>query len=355
MQVEVIDLFCGVGGLTKGLSNAGLNVIAGFDNDKTCKYAYSHNNKSDFYLKDIRNVPSSFIDNLFSKNSLKVIVGCAPCQPFSNLRSKYKTNNQNDEKYNLLKEYGRIISEIKPTIISMENVPQITKTEIYNYFITLISQLGYKFDSQIINCSDYGISQGRKRFVLLGSLLGEIELIKPTNKNAPPTVKDYIYNLPPIHAGEVDAHDQLHQAASLSDKNILRIRASKPGGSWVDWPEELLCECHKKLTGSTYKSVYGRLKWDQIGPTITTQFYNYGTGRYGHPEQDRALSLREGALLQTFPRDYDFIDPNIKLSFRAIARHIGNAVPVKLGEVIGESIIHHIDSYNISPKRGLLQ
>ena len=161
-------------------------------------------------------------------------------------------------------------------------------------------------------------------------------------------VRNYIYNLPQVDAGNVDPHDPMHRAARLSDINLQRIRASVPGGTWRDWPENLRCECHKKDSGKTYSSVYGRMSWDQIGPTITTQFYCYGTGRYGHPVQDRALTLREGALLQTFPPNYNFINPDRAFSFRDIARHIGNAVPVRLGEVIGLSIIAHLDDNNIN-------
>ena len=153
--------------------------------------------------------------------------------------------------------------------------------------------------------------------------------------------------MPAIEAGQIDEHDPLHRASTLSPLNLQRIRASVPGGTWRDWPEELRCPCHRRNTGNTYGSVYGRMSWDQIGPTITTQFYNYGTGRFGHPEQDRALSIREGALLQTFPADYDFIDPEREFVVRDIARHIGNAVPVRLGEIIGQSIIAHLEVHGI--------
>ena len=160
-----------------------------------------------------------------------------------------------------------------------------------------------------------------------------------------PTSKFPIYDLPEIPAGGVCETDPLHRSAALSAINLERIQASIPGGTWRDWPENLRCACHLKNSGQTYSSVYGRMTWDQIGPTITTQFYSYGTGRYGHPEQDRALSLREGALLQTFPEDYDFIDPAHPFVFRDVARHIGNAVPVRLGEIIGQTIINHLHEH----------
>ena len=347
MPAEVIDLFCGVGGLTCGLMQSGLNVIAGFDIDATCQYAYTHNNHVPFHKRNIREITGTELNRLYGQNVLKILVGCAPCQPFSQMRSKLGEANLQDEKYNLLLEYGRLIEEIRPTIISMENVPQLQNTSVFQTFLNILDRNGYHYDMRVVYCPDYGISQSRRRFVLVGSLLGNIEIIPPTHNRNNVPVKDYIGNLPSISAGEIHNGDPLHQSSQLSEINLKRIRASKPGGTWKDWPEELRCACHKRESGQTYGSVYGRMRWEQVGPTITTQFFRYGTGRYGHPEQDRALSLREGALLQTFPANYDFIDPAVPFSLTSIGRHIGNAVPVRLGEVIGQSIINHLEQHNI--------
>jgi len=345
MPAQVIDLFCGVGGLTRGLLDAGLNVIAGFDNDPTCQFTYEHNNEVDYMVRNIREVTGEEINNLYDPDAIKILVGCAPCQPFSQMRFKLKDANQKDDKYNLLLEFGRLIEQTQPTVISMENVPQIRETEIYEQFLKTLQDNGYHIDAKVIFCPDYGIPQTRRRFVLVGSLLGPIQIIDPTHQRVDVHVRDFIENLPEIEAGETDPNDPLHRSAALSEKNLQRIRASVPGGTWRDWPEELRCECHKKESGQTYASVYGRMTWEQIGPTITTQFYSYGTGRYGHPEQDRALSLREGALLQTFPPNYNFINPNAAFVFSDVARHIGNAVPVRLGEIIGISILNHLDMF----------
>lgn len=347
MPVQVIDLFCGVGGLTRGLLDAGLDVVAGFDIDSTCQYTYEHNNNVDYHLRNIRDVTGEEIEALYGENVTRVLVGCAPCQPFSQMRFKLKEANEQDEKYNLLLEFGRLIEETIPSVIAMENVPQIRETAVYQEFLAILRRLGYQVDARVIYCPDYGIPQTRRRFVLVGSLLGEINIIDPTHNRNEIHVRDYIGELPPIAAGETDPHDPMHRSARLNELNLKRIQCSKPGGSWRDWPEDLRCKCHKKESGKTYCSVYGRMTWEQIGPTITTQFYNYGTGRYGHPEQDRALSLREGALLQTFPPNYNFINPDINMVFSDIARHIGNAVPVRLGEVIGMSIINHLRIHNI--------
>lgn len=347
MPIEVVDLFCGIGGLTKGLINSGLDVIAGFDNDSTCQYTYEHNNHVNFNLRNIREVTEEEINDLYSPNVTKVLVGCAPCQPFSQMRFKLKDANKSDDKYDLLLEFGRLIKQIHPTVISMENVPQIKKTSVFKDFVKILQSNGYHIDYKVVFCPDYGIPQTRRRFVLVASLLGEIKIIPPTHHRKDIHISNYIANLPEIKAGEIDPNDPLHRSARLSEINLKRIHASIPGGTWRDWPEELRCECHKKESGKTYSSVYGRMTWEQIGPTITTQFFSYGTGRYGHPEQDRALSLREGALLQTFPPDYEFIDPDKPFVFRDVARHIGNAVPVRLGEIIGISIKKHLREYEV--------
>jgi len=343
-EAQIVDLFCGVGGLTRGLLDAGLNVKAGFDFDKTCEFAYTTNNNSIFVHEDITKTQPETISNFYDKGSIKVLVGCAPCQPFSKMRQKMGTeHNQNDYKYNLLEEFGRLIDRIKPEIVSMENVPEIVKSTILPKFLAILNKHKYKIDYGVVYCPDYGIAQNRRRFVLLASRLGNIKLPLPTHNRKEVSVRPFIQNLPQVGSGEVHPNDSLHRTARLSDLNIRRIRASVPGGTWRDWPEELLLECHKKETGQTFSSVYGRMSWDKIGPTMTTQFYCYGTGRYGHPEQDRALTLREGALLQTFPLYYQFIDPSKNVSIKDIARHIGNAVPVRLGEVIGESIKEHLE------------
>lgn len=342
-KAQVVDLFCGVGGLTRGLLDAGLEVVAGFDLDSTCQYTYEKNNKVQFHNKNIRDVTKEDLEKCYDKDAIKVLVGCAPCQPFSQMRFKLGSANQEDEKYDLLGEFGKAVEKIQPIVISMENVPKIRETEVFKKFLSVLKENGYHTDGgQVVYCPDYGIPQNRRRFVLLASKLGDIKLIAPTHKREDVTVRKYIGNLPEVEAGQICDSDALHRTAKLSELNLKRISESIPGGTWLDWPKELRCECHKKSSGKTYTSVYGRMRWDAIGPTITTQFYCYGTGRYGHPQQNRALTLREGALLQTFPSDYDFIDPSAKFKMKDIARHIGNAVPVKLGEIIGKSILMHL-------------
>ena len=351
MPVQVVDLFCGVGGLTCGLKKAGLNVVAGFDNDKTCEFTYSTNNQASFHCRNIREVGAEEIKACYSDNAEKILVGCAPCQPFSTMSYKRFKNSSRelDEKYDLLSEFERLVKEVKPIIVSMENVPEIRNSNVYKSFVAMLHKQGYYTDEgKVVYCPDYGIPQNRHRFVLLASLLGEIHLIPPTHDRKKVSIRASIENLPPVAAGETCPTDHLHRAASLAPINLKRIQASVPGGTWRDWPEELRCKCHKQESGQTYTSVYGRMSWDKIGPTMTTQFFCYGTGRYGHPEQDRALTLREGALLQTFPQKYEFFPTDTTdYCMRDIARHIGNAVPVRLGEIIGFSIKNNLEQYNV--------
>lgn len=345
---QVVDLFCGVGGLTRGLLDAGLDVVGGFDNDATCQYTYEHNNHVPFHHANIRDMTGEEIEKCYDNDAMRILVGCAPCQPFSQMRFKMGNTNINDEKYDLLSEFGRMIARIQPDIVSMENVPKIRTTEVFSVFLKLLNDNGYHTDGgHVVYCPHYGVPQNRRRFVLLASKLGEIQLISPTHSPNQVTVRQYIGNLPPVASGAVCPQDPMHRTARLSNLNLTRIRASVPGGTWRDWPENLRCACHRRESGQTYSSVYGRMCWDTIGPTMTTQFYCYGTGRYGHPIQDRALTLREGALLQTFPVWYDFIDPDVPVKMKDIARHIGNAVPVRLGEIIGKSIIQHLSEYNL--------
>ena len=346
-SIKVVDLFCGVGGLTCGLQKAGLEVVAGIDNDPSCKFAYEKNNGSKFVEADISQFSSQDLDALFEGAGIKVLVGCAPCQRFSKQAKKYLQtfDHKTDKRWNLLRSFSQYIEDTQPTIVSMENVPELCKYDVFNDFYNKLAELGYKVSYKIVDCSKYGLPQRRRRLVLLASKLGEIKLLDESEFKKKRTVRDAIGSLPKIKDGECDKKDPLHKCAKLADINKKRIQQSKPGGTWKDWDESLLPECYKKETGSSYTSVYGRMEWDKPSPTVTTQFFVYGTGRYGHPEQDRALSLREGAMLQTFPKDYQFFENPDIISIGTIARHIGNAVPVDLGEIIGKSIIRHLGEH----------
>jgi len=344
----IIDLFCGVGGLTHGFVKENFKVDAGIDFDKSCKYAFEANNNSIFYHEDITNLTGQDLLLKYSKGKRKILVGCAPCQPFSIYRNSNKTQQKTeDAKWKLLYSFANLIDEVEPEIISMENVPLLLKFDngtVFNDFVKRLEAKKYFVSFYIVNAQDYGVPQRRKRLVLLGSKHGKIDLIgKTISDNKYITVKEAIGHLPFVEDGISHPSDKLHRARKLTELNKKRIKATREGGFWRDWPEELILKCHKKESGQSFGSVYGRMKWNDVAPTMTTYCTGLGNGRFGHPEQDRAITLREAALIQSFPQDYDFIDPSIPMSSPTIARQIGNAVPVGLGVAIAKSIKIHIE------------
>ena len=344
-NIGVVDLFCGVGGLSHGLKQGGLNIIAGFDIDKTCEYAYTHNNGAQFFDTDISKVTKEQVLSLFGDSKIKVLAGCAPCQPFSSYA--FKNKKKDPSKYDLLYQFGRLVEEVQPDIVTMENVPQIASFSLKNVlqdFVDLLENHHYHCSVKVVYCPDYGIPQTRKRLVLLASKFGDIKLISPTHsKDNYVTVKDVIGDLPPLEAGETSDTDPLHRAKSLSPLNMQRIMHTPYGGSWKDWPKELMLECHKSENGRSFGSVYGRMRWENPAPTMTTQCTGLGNGRFGHPEQNRAITAREAALIQTFPQEYKFFADEEHVSIVKASRYIGNAVPPQLGFVIAQSIIRHIE------------
>ena len=241
----------------------------------------------------------------------------------------------------MLYEFARLAKEVQPDIITMENVPSVAKHAVFHDFVKALKDLGYEVWHSVVDSSLYGVPQSRNRMVLLASKHGKIEMVPPTHTK-PITVREAIEGLEDLSAGSVADDDCLHRSASLSKKNTLRIKASKPGGTWKDWPKHLVAKCHLSEKGKTYRSVYGRMEWDKPAPTMTTQCYGFGNGRFGHPEQNRAISLREAAILQSFPRDYAFIQDANNVAFTSLGRMIGNAVPVDLGRAIARSINLHL-------------
>lgn len=341
MEANVVDLFCGVGGLTHGFYKEGFNVLAGVDSDESCRYAFEINNKSQFISKPIEEITGDELKEIYPKQGIKILVGCAPCQPFST----YNLKKKKDNKWGLLYQFTRLIKEVEPEIISMENVPQLIKEKVFADFVKTLEENKYLVNYNIVNAKDYGVPQNRRRLVLLASKLGRIELIPPTHTK-PKTVRQAIGKLEKIKDGEISKKDKLHRARKLSELNKKRIKSTPEGGSWEHWSKDLILDCHKKDSGKTFGSVYGRMNWDAPAPTMTTQCIGLGNGRFGHPEQDRAISLREAAIIQSFPKNYKFIDPKSDYTIAKIATHIGNAVPVKLGQAIAQSIKNSLTRIN---------
>ena len=339
--IVAVDLFCGAGGLTHGLSKAGIRVSAGIDLDPACCFPFEANNDSDFILADVARVTSDELLAVYPKNATKVLVGCAPCQPFS--RYARKQARTDTEKWSMLAHFATLVEGVQPTVVSMENVPELQRDASFQSFVQSLQSWGYHVSFSNAYSPDYGVPQHRTRLVLFASRRGPVALLPPTHKpDKYRTVQDAIGKLPSLSVGETDAKDPLHRACALSDLNLERMRASRPGGCWRDWPEHLVAKCHRSESGKTYPSVYGRMEWDKPAPTITTQFFGYGNGRFGHPTQDRAISLREGSILQSFPTTYRFCQKSEDVSFSVLGRLIGNAVPVRLGEIIGLSILQHL-------------
>jgi len=341
-QIVAVDLFCGVGGLTHGLTKAGVTVRLGVDLDPACRYPMEKNNDSKFLEADVASLLPSDVQIAFGDAQITLLAGCAPCQPFSSYAQSAKRDAPHDD-WELLRSFSKLVLAVRPTLVTMENVPPLLKQQIFKDFVADLHQADYHVDFRVVDGRNIGLPQRRQRLVLVASLLGPI--IIPDAARPQATVRDTIASLPPLSAGSSDPDDPLHAAASLSERNLARIRHSKPGGTWRDWPSELVSACHARPTGSTYPSVYGRMEWDAPAPTMTTQCYGFGNGRFGHPEQDRAISLREAAMIQSFPKDYAFVPPNAPIEFNTLGRMIGNAVPVLLGEFIGGILVEHVRAF----------
>jgi DNA (cytosine-5)-methyltransferase 1 len=344
-QAKVIDLFSGIGGLSHGFLKEGFDVVAGIDIDETCKYGFEVNNKAKFIHKNITDVTAQELAELYGESPVRILVGCAPCQPFSTLNSGRAMYQENDDRWEPLEKFSKLIVALKPEIVSMENVKDLADTEkypIFKRFVDVLKKNGYHVSYRVVDASRYGVPQRRKRLVLLGSRLGSITLIPETHDDENMvTVRQTIGDLPRLKDGMTHETDPLHKSSKLNEINKKRIRATpRNGGGPKDWKRSLLPDCYKGE--NTYKaSVYGRMRWDEPSPTITTNCTTLGTGRYGHPTQNRAISLREAARLQTFP-DYYRFDPSKEVSITKLAKFIGNAVPVQLGKIIARSIKYHL-------------
>ncbi|MDA8444999.1 DNA cytosine methyltransferase [Paracidovorax valerianellae] len=336
--IEAIDLFCGVGGLSWGLSSQGVRVVAGFDIDPACEYPYTANHPGAKFVEiDVGTLKGEQLNGLWSAGAVRLLAGCAPCQPFSTYAN---TATVDKAKWRLLKEFARLVDECAPDLVTMENVPRLKGTAPFKAFLSALKRGKYSVAYGVLNAADYGAPQQRKRLVLVASRLGPVTMPKPTHNGADQwvTVRQAVGHLPKLSDGQKCGHDPLHVASALSPLNRQRIQASKPGGTWRDWPQELVAECHKRESGKHSAGVYGRMEWDRPAPTMTTLCNGYGNGRFGHPQQHRGITLREAAIFQSFPNDYRFVKEGEGMSIKTLARLIGNAVPPKLGEAVAHSL-----------------
>lgn len=343
-NVVAADLFCGAGGLTAGMRRAGVKVKVGLDSDPRFTETYEFNNAARYWNTDITRVSGA---ELFDKLALGdddafMLASCPPCQPFSRQNKRGILRGHKDERSDLLDEVRRLLRELprKPDYLFMENVPGISHAtnSALTRFEDLLYELKYTVASGVVDAADYGVPQHRKRFILLAKR-GISFVSFPTATHGPDKMFEYntvevIRGYPPLAAGEKCDYPPNHHSRQLEAINLNRIRQiPKNGGSRRDLPDTLELDCHRKSRG--HYDVYGRLAWKKPAPTITTKCVSLSNGRFGHPEQDRALTVREAARLQTFPDHYRFFGPGID----SHAKQVGNAVPVLLAEVFTRHLL----------------
>lgn len=342
VSVDVWDFFCGCGGTSAGLAAAGMTILGGVDLDGGAAATYRSNfPDAAFIERDICGIePFEASEAATSSPDSRLLVSaCAPCQPYTNF---HKKSSGRAEQRTLLLRLLPFIDDLEPDFVFVENVPGLHKVSgasTFNRFVAALRRRGFNVTWKIVDCRSYGVPQRRRRLVMLASALGELTVPPATHGDkpgllAPSTVKDWIAHFPPITDGEEHATIPNHQAAKLTELNLRRMRATPPGGGRADWPKGLQLDCHRQHSG--HSDVYGRMSWDATAPVLTTKCTSLSNGRYGHPEQDRPISVREAAALQTFPDDFRLVG-----RIKSATRQIGNAVPVLLAQAVGEAIVKH--------------
>ncbi len=338
--LKAVDFFCGAGGMTYGLSQAGIVVLAGIDIDISCRKTYEFNNpNSKFIHADIHDLTEKDLARLIGikrNDDSLIFVGCSPCQYWTKI---YTNKEKSEETKNLLKEYQRFVSYFKPGYIIIENVPGLYMKKDKNAlspFLQFLKNNNYSYDHGLINANHFGVPQHRIRYLLLSTKLNDDLILPQKECDDKLIVRNFIgiaNGFPAVEAGHKDVSDFRHTVASLSKKNKKRIQITPPnGGTRLSWKDEPELQINAYRGDDTiFKDVYGRMFWNKPAPTITTRFNSFSNGRFGHPEENRAISLREGATLQSFPKTYVFTEENMAVT----ARHIGNAVPPELAKRIG--------------------
>jgi DNA (cytosine-5)-methyltransferase 1 len=343
--LKAIDFFCGAGGMSYGLQSAGIEILAGLDNDYLCKETYEANIvDAKFIHHDISDLDTLELANILkiNKNDNNLIfAGCSPCQYWSKVRTD-KTKSLKSAF--LLKNFERFIFHFRPGFVIVENVPGLASNKSHTIlpdFIKFLDREGYVYDDGVINAIDFGVPQKRKRYLLIASRLTK-KISLPTPEHNPNLiVKNYIgvaNGFNKIIAGHKDESNFQHWSAKLSKENLQRIRLTpKSGGDRSCWRNNKALQIPAyQGKDDIFRDVYARMYWDRPAPTITTRFNSFSNGRFGHPEEDRAISLREGATLQTFPKSFVFKGSNMA----CLAKQIGNAVPPEIARRIGAHIIN---------------
>jgi len=346
---KLVDFFCGAGGMSCGFSQAGVTILAGIDVEAKFKDTYEINNPGAKFIKQdiIHYQPLQLQEELSLKrfDDKLIFIGCSPCQYWSKINTIRRHSVATS---NLLLDFQRFIKHFMPGHVVVENVPGLLKSDNNHVLLSFLDFLnfnGYKYKYRIVRTDHYGVPQKRRRFVLIASRVArKINFPEPTyDPNL--IVRKYIgehNGFARIPAGHNDQSDVMHTTSALSEKNLRRLQQTPTDGgsrnSWKD-DDDLQIQAYKGKDGDKiFKSIYGRLFWDKPSPTITTRFIATSCGRFGHPEEDRGLSIREGATLQTFPPNFKFVGGLV-----SVAKQIGNAVPPEMARRIAESIKQSID------------
>lgn len=345
MSLGVFDFFSGCGGTSKGFQNSGMEPIFALDFDKDAAETFRNNFPGAVVsVSDITRFNPDELEGLISEHDVTLFCGCAPCQPYTRQNTR-KPEKEADTRRSLLSHFGALVAKYRPNYIFVENVPgmqNVSGNSMLARFRTQLEALGYFLNTGIVVSQRFGVPQRRRRLVLLGSRHGAIEFPEETHCSRYSTVREWISHFPPIKAGETHAQVPNHRASNLSKLNLRRINATPPEGSRADWPVELRLDCHSKKDYTGHTDVYGRMKWDGPATGLTTRCISLSNGRYGHPEQDRAISVREAAALQTFPDNFEFSG-----TLNSQAKQIGNAVPVLLAQAFGTQILSHAKQYAV--------
>lgn len=339
MKLIAIDLFSGCGGLTEGMHQAKFKTEIAFEIDGLASKAYKLNHpKTNIITKDIRKVSINEVKKKLNGKTIHLLAGCPPCQGFSSIRRLNRAIPIEDERNSLIMEYVRMVKALKPYTIMMENVPGLIQYDLFQNAIKILTEeLKYNVDYKVVNVKDYGVPQSRRRLVLVGSRLGKITVAEPLNEKQ--TVRATIGEL----TLPEQSNDPVHKIFPIHKPHIQkRIELTpKNGGSRKDLPKAYQLKCHE-ADNVGFNDVYGRLRWDDYSTTITGGCLNPSKGRFLHPEQDRNISAREAAMLQSFPRDYKF---PIDIPKTNLALMIGNALPPKFSFYQSENIRQHIETY----------
>jgi DNA (cytosine-5)-methyltransferase 1 len=334
-----IDLFCGAGGLTQGLKQAGFDVVGAVESHQTYAESYKLNHpKTNLNLSDITKIdPLRYSNELGLKvGELDLLAGCPPCQGYSTIGTRNR-GKKNDPRNELVYEVLRFAIAFQPKTIMMENVPALNNDDRLKHLIDELEKVGYKVDHKVLKMSHYGVPQGRRRMIMLASRIDDIKVVsQELDGDKMKTVRDAIAFLPPAGQSNDPLHDDVYSKRTDKVKKLITM-IPKDGGSRTDLGEEYQLECHKRTTG--FRDVYGRMAWDKPSPTITGGYNSPSKGRFLHPEENRVITLREAALLQTFPVDYKF---SYKSGKTGIAMMIGNALPPTFIEFHARNIMKHL-------------